>query len=202
MNDRKTENDRYLVASCLKKDLKAWSSLISKYSRLVYVSIENRLKKYGVTLPSHDIEDIRQDVFTTIWREDKLKSIVNTDDISYWVAIVSGNTAINYIRKSHTKEFLKTVSINEKFQEKEFADIIPSKTIKTDNDTAEEEIADRIDKAIKKLPSREKLIIKLHLIHNKKYHDIADMLDLPKGTISSCIKRAKEKLRMQLKELR
>lgn len=202
MDDKHMENDRRLVEACIQKDLRAWSSLISKYSRLVYISIDNRLKKYGFTLPSDEIKDISQDIFTMIWRDEKLKNIINTDDISYWIAMVSGNAAISYIRRNENRERIKTVSIHEKFQDKkEFTDIIPSRSIRPDDDTEETETAGRIDGAIKKLSSREKIMIKLHLIHNKKYGDIARMLDLPKGTVSSCIKRAKEKLKNHLKDL-
>ncbi|MDP3790749.1 MAG: sigma-70 family RNA polymerase sigma factor [Candidatus Omnitrophota bacterium] len=203
MGNEYPEDDRYIVEACVKKDLKAWSCLISKYSKLVYISIDNRLKKYGTSLPTNEIEDIRQDIFTSIWHEEKLKNIVNTGDISCWIAIVSGNAAINYIRKSDTKERLQAISIHEKCQdEKEFADLIPSKDMKPEHDNVETELAQRIDRAIKALPSREKIIIKLHLIHDKKYHDIADMLNMPKGTVSNYIKRAKEKLKVSLKDLK
>ena len=195
-------DDRTLIEACIKKDAKAWNSLIDKYSGLADIAIAGRLKKYGFTLPRQDIEDIRQDVFAAIWRLDKLKSITNIDDISYWIAMVSGNAAINYIRKNDTMERLKTVSIHEKiWEDKEFADYLPSKSMKADEEVSEAETAKIIDSAIRKLPSREKLIIKLHLIHDKKYDDIADMLGLPKGTVSSYVRRAKKKLKTALKEL-
>jgi RNA polymerase sigma-70 factor (ECF subfamily) len=195
-------DDRALIGACIDRDLEAWNLLIGKYSRLVDISIAGRLKKYGFVLPQEDVEDIRQDVFTMIWHEDKLKNIANADDISYWIAIVSGNMAIDYIRKNGIRENLKTIPIHEKLQEKEFADIIPAKTTKSDDELYRKEISERIDKAIRDLPSREKLIIKLYLIHDKKYDAIADMLDLPKGTVSSYIKRAKEKLKKQLKDFK
>ena len=49
------KNDRYIIEACSKKDLVAWSVLVKKYSGLIYVSIENRLKKYGLDASTHDI---------------------------------------------------------------------------------------------------------------------------------------------------
>jgi len=177
----------------------AWSALVNKYSALVYTAADTRLKKHGFTLPKEDIEDICQDIFASIWRENKLNSVANTNNISYWIAMVSGNMAIDHVRNSKTRERLRSWSIHEKFDEKEFSDIIPSKIIRPDNDTKEVETAKKIDKAIRNLPPREKLIIKLHLIHGKKYDQIADMLNLPRGTVSSYIKRAKQRLKAALK---
>ena len=196
------ENDRTLIEACLKKDFRAWSELISRHSKLVHISIENRLKKCGVTLPPHDVEDISQDVFTTIWKENKLRLVANRDDIRYWLSIVAGNAAIDHVRRPEIRESFKTVSLYEKFQDKDLSDIIPAGIIKPEDDKAEINMAESIDKAIAALKSQEKLIIKLHLLHGKKYHEIADMLNMPKNTVSSCVRRAKENLKKRLRELR
>ncbi|MFA5084887.1 MAG: hypothetical protein WC482_00805, partial [Candidatus Omnitrophota bacterium] len=71
------KDDPRLIEACLKKDLIAWSNLIKKYSGLVYISIENRLNKYGISASVHDIEDIRQNIFSDIWKDGKLSNITN-----------------------------------------------------------------------------------------------------------------------------
>ena len=201
MLDPNRMNDRKLVEACIKRDLKAWTLLIDKYSRLVDIAAVVRLKKYGFTLPKEDIEDIRQDVFAAIWSGNKLKSIVNLDDISHWLAVVSGNTAIDRVRNCKNREYLKAVPIHEKFKERYLVDLLPSKALRAEDDTAEIELAGRIDRSIDSLPSREKVVIKLHLIHGKKHDEIAEMLGLPGGTVCSYIKRAKDRLRIALKDL-
>lgn len=191
-----------LIEACIRKDLKAWSLLVARYSRLVDLAAAGRLKKYGFILPKEDIEDIRQDVFASIWSGDKLKSASNPADISNWLAVVAGNMAINRIRSRKKREPLRTIPIYKKFKEKFLAEILPSKALRAEDDAAETELARRIDGAIDGLPAaREKLIIKLHLIHGKKHAEIIEMLGLPKGTVCSSIKRAKDKLKIALEDL-
>jgi hypothetical protein len=120
------KNDPYLIEACLKKDLVAWSILVKKYSGLVYVSIENRLKKYGLDAYSQDIEDIRQNIFSDIWKNGKLSHITNRDDISYWIAILSGNAAVEHFRLKEARQIQNTVPLSHKIDDKELNEIFPS----------------------------------------------------------------------------
>lgn len=193
------KNDRYLVEACIKKDLVAWSILVKKYSGLIYVSIENRLKKYGLDASGQDIEDIRQDILSAIWKNGKLSHIANRDDISYWIAILSGNAAVEHFRSQEARAAQNTVPLSHEIDEKELNEILPSGIPGPSDELARAEAQELIDLAIESLPAREKIMIKLYLIHDKKYHEIAEFLGVPKGTVSSYIKRAKEKLKEALK---
>lgn len=194
------KSDRYLIESCIKKDLAAWSGLIKKYSDLAYVSIENRLRKCGVKLSSHEIEDIRQDVFSDIWKDEKLSRIKNRDDISYWIAITSANAAIEHIRSKDTRKMFNTVSLSSGIGDDDMSEILPSDALGPDDELMRAEMGERIEEAIELLPGTEKLITKLCLIHGKKHHEIAEFLNVPMGTVSSYVKRAKEKLKKALKD--
>jgi RNA polymerase sigma-70 factor, ECF subfamily len=193
-------NDPYLIEACLKKDLVAWSALVNKYSGLVYASIENRLKKYGIPASSQDVEDIRQNIFSDIWKNGKLSHITNRDDISYWIAILSGNAAVEHFRSKEARRLQKTISLSDKIDEKELSEILPSGIPGPNDELARAEIEDRVDRAIESLPASEKIMMKLYLIHGKKYHQIAELLGVPKGTVSSYIQRAKEKLKKALRD--
>jgi RNA polymerase sigma factor (sigma-70 family) len=202
MRYERAGSDRNIVEGCINKDLICWDALISKYSRLIYISIEKRLKKYGFTLPPHDIEDIRQNVLAAIWKEDKLKDVSSREDISYWFSIVAGNAAMAYMRKPETRNANKTLSLDKTKDDKNAYDILASATPGPDGHILRDEMEEKIDKAICGLSSKEKIIIKLTLFHEKKQHEIAEMTGLPEGTVSSCIKRAKDKLKGHLRELK
>ncbi len=194
------KNDRYLVEACIRRDLESWSNLVKKYSPLVYISVENRLKKYGIDAARHDIEDIKQNIFADIWKNNKLSSVTGRDDISYWFAIVSGNAAMEYFRSRAARQARKTVSLFNKIEEKELGELLSSEALSPKGELARAETEGKIDEAIESLPEKEKLMIKLYLIHDKKYHEIAAILGVPKGTVSSYIKRAREKLKEALKD--
>ena len=121
--------DRYLIEACIRKDLASWASLVKKYSGLVYISIENRLKKYGFDISSHDIEDIKQDIFTDIWKNKKLSNITNRDDISYWVAVLAGNAAIEYFRTKDVRQSKKNISLYSKIGQQNLDELIASESM-------------------------------------------------------------------------
>lgn len=197
-----TKSDCDLVKACIAKDLRAWSMLVEKYSRLVYAAIENRLKKYSIKIPSQDIEDIRQEIFTMIWREDKLKSIKNTDNIAYWIAIVAGNTAMAHMRKPETINFRNSLTIDDADDDNIVCALSDASAALPDEFAKNKETQDRIDRALDSLPSKEKLVMKLLLFHNKKHREIAEILSVPESTVSSHAKRAKEKMRRWLKDIK
>ena len=196
MNEK---TDHYLVEACINRDLASWACLIKKYSALVHISIENRLKKYGLDVSSHDIEDIRQNIFTDIWKNKKLSNITNRDDISYWIAVLAGNAAMEYFRASGVRQSKKNVSLYSKIGEQELGELIPSEKMSQEDELVRAETESRVEDAIETLPKKEKMMIKLHIMYDKRYHEIADIMGVPKGTVSSYIRRAKERLKTALK---
>ncbi|MFH1190376.1 MAG: sigma-70 family RNA polymerase sigma factor [Candidatus Omnitrophota bacterium] len=172
--------------------------IVRKYSNLVYTAIDRRLKGYGIVLPREDILDIRQEVLISLWEGKKLDTIRDTDSIPYWIAIVSGNTAIQYIRRTRRIEPEKPIPLSDKLESAGIIDMIPSSGMDPSEELDKYELSGRIDDAIDSLPVKEKLIVKLNLLHGKKYSEIAEILRLPAGTVSNCILRAKEKIKAHL----
>lgn len=198
MDNKYLEDDRPLIEACVRKDIAAWAGLVKKYSPLVIISIKSRLKKYNLSLSRHDIEDIKQDVFAGIWKDNKLKSVRESADISFWIAVVSGNAAMAHFRKKDAVNAGRTVSLNERRGEDELGEFLPSESGKPVDDLARAETLENLNMEIERLPDKERLMIKLNLIHDKKYHEIAEILGVPQGTVSSYIKRAKKKLQNKL----
>ncbi len=196
------DNDISLINGCIKRDLTAWSCFAKKYSGLILVSIDDRLKGYGFSLPSYDLEDIRQDVLTAIWQNRKLEDLKNIDSLSYWLAMISGNEATEYMRKKQRREPFKTISIFDNRNGKELIESFVSPDPEAGSEISKHELIEKLSGSLDSLPRREKLIMELYLFHGKKYHDIADILSLPKGTVSCCINRSKKILRDALKNFK
>lgn len=191
MMPRPHEDDSRIVEACINKDITAWAELVKKYSLLISISIKNRLSKYNIIITSSEAEDIKQNILSSIWEKDKLSHIKNRANISCWLAVVSGNTAVEYMSK---KEPLRMAN-------KELMEFIPAHTPTPLESSIKKEIMEKVGHALESLPDTERLIIKLSLMHGKKYGEIAEILNLPAGTVSSYLKRAREKLKKNLKYL-
>lgn len=201
MGDKHAWDDRKMVEACIRKDPGAWDLFLSKYSRLIYIAIEKRLKKYGIILQPHDIEDIRQNVLSGIWKKDRLKDVAQKDNISFWLAMVAGNAAITYARKPEIRDSARFLSLDEKTDRDRIGDLLIKDIGLSGKGILSQDMNGQINIAIESLPAKEKIIVKLALLYEKKQREISDMLNIPEGTVSSCIKRAKEKMRKKLKRL-
>jgi len=193
------ESDKPLVEACINKDALAWERLVRRHFELILASIKNRLRRYGFDPACEDTEDIRQDVVAAIWRENKLESVRNRDNIACWLSIVSGNMAILHMRKKLpyaprpmpiADETDEDNSLGAAFDKTDICESLDRK-----------EARRWIEESINALPTKEKLVVKLHLLYGKKFHEVAEILHMPIGTVSSHAKRAKTKLREKLKYL-
>ena len=193
-------SDRELIEACIQRDMTAWAVFVKKYSRLIDIAIRHRLRSHNIKLSAHDLDDIRQNILALLWKDHKLESVRGRDKINYWLAMVSGNMAIEYVRHRLRRGAAETVSLFEKVGEEEFCDFVEAPLFQIEDEDARDELAGRVEAALESLPAKERMIFKLNLFHNKKYSEIAELLRLPPGTVSSYIKRAKERLRSELKD--
>lgn len=201
MKNKAQEGDSGLVEACINGDARAWALLVDKYSHLILASIANRLKSYGFDPACEEIEDVRQAVLSSIWKDKKLAGVRNRDDISYWIAIVSGNAAMQYLRRTRFGEAARAVSLSGKVREESLVDVIPSAGPIPSGELQSKEVLSKIERAIKSLPPKERLIVKLNIMYGKKYSEISDILNMPHGTVASHLRRAKKRLKKDLKDL-
>jgi RNA polymerase sigma-70 factor, ECF subfamily len=194
-------NETDLIKACIRHDPGAWAAFTERYSRLMKIAIKKQLGRCGLAFAAHDIEDILQDTLTSIWRDKKLASVGNMASLTYWLAIVSQNAALSHLRKIRNEGIKETLpSVDTEDAGCDLSSILPASGPDPIDELSYAELSGKLDDAIGRLPPNEKLVIKLHILHGKGYHEIARMLGMPKGTVSSSIKRGKEKLQDVLKD--
>jgi RNA polymerase sigma-70 factor, ECF subfamily len=201
MKNGTPEDDADLLHSCIARDEAAWARFTAKYSGLIAIAAQRRIRKYSLPVSRDDLLDIRQNVLASIWKDNMLADVRNASSLTYWLAIVSGNAAMLYMRRKRRIEGAKTVSISDMHDGTEILEFIPA----PGKDAAEEldrtETAGIVEKALTSLPVKERLIMQLNIIHGKKYEEISEILSMPIGTVKSYVKRAKERLRNTLKDI-
>jgi len=196
-------SEQELINRCIQKDFLAWGEFVRRYSGLVYWAIEHRLKKWDYFYHHQDVEEIHQNVFLSLWKKNKLEQVKDQKKVAGWIVIVSGNEAIDYFRHEKSQVPPNAISIFEEIIQKDgaitLADILPSN--KKDDSAANEpdEIGKILEAGINSLSAKEKLILKLNTLYNKKYREIAEMLDMPLGSVATSIKNIKSRLKKRLR---
>lgn len=193
-----------LIRNCVRKDKRAWDIFVERYSKVVFWAIRDRLKRFGYDFEEGDIEDIHQDVFISLWSDNKLTQVKDRDKIAGWLAMVAGNAAIDYFKKMRRQSPPNSLSIYEEIYksvsggDKTLEDVLPSRDTGPDKQANLNDISRFVGSAIDSLKPKEKMVIKLNLLHGMKHRDIAEALKMPVNTVSTTIARAKEDLRVKL----
>lgn len=185
-----------LIDKCLSKDKTAWQEFVVRFKTLVENSVRHRLCRHNFPYTLEDIKDITQAVFLDIWEFNKLSMIREDDKIQGWIAIVAQNSAVDFIRSS--KRFLRQEPITDENNE-----ILERNAVSYNDpfkELANNEIGDVIGRIMDSLPVRDRLVMKLRLLHDLSHSEIAKMTGMPINTVSIVIWRSLAKMKSVLKK--
>lgn len=135
-------------------------------------------------------EEVVDDVFVNLWeKRDKLENIRN---IKSYLYTCTRNKALDYLRKNN--------------QEPNFeSDLFVIESIKYENevdaDVENEEFIEMLQIAIDQLPTKCKMIFKMHINDNLKNAEIAEIMGIAKKTVEAQIYIAYQKLTCILKKV-
>lgn len=200
------DKDKSIIDGCVKGRPQAWNEFIQRFSGLVMWSVRERLSKFGFHFTNDDLEDIHQEVFLSIYKENKLSRLKDPSKIAAWLAILSGNIAVNKIGRIKGGILSKeSVSLFEEIQNTEDSALTISDILKDESASILEKIDQKeqqelVVKIIDSLAPRDKIVLNLYYIHGNTINEMAQCLNMPQGTVASIIARAKEKIKQKLKD--
>lgn len=182
--------DEALAQRVQKGDSVAFGTLVERY--------EAKLLRYGRKfLPrAEDIEDIVQDAFVSAYQN--IKSFDASRRFSPWIYRIAHNAFVNAIRK-HSKSPI-TMPDFDTFISYHVAEDSP------DMEREHVEMKALVEKGLGELPPKSREILVLYYLEEFPYQEIADILQVPLGTVGVRLKRAKEQMRkiyekMQIKPI-
>jgi RNA polymerase sigma-70 factor (ECF subfamily) len=196
------EDDSSLIRSCVERDESAWDFFIKKYSGLILSSIACRMRKYGFYPQADDLQEIRQQILSVLWEGGKLSEVKNPSSLKYWLSVVSGNIAVEFLRKRRRAHEIAPVSLSDIVEGIDMSDLLPSAAADPAREADRTALSEKLEDAIESLPPNEKLAIKLNLLHGKKHEEIACIMAIPRATATSHVRRARLKLKKLLRDYR
>jgi RNA polymerase sigma factor (sigma-70 family) len=187
----KKEEDRQLIQAALSGEEKAFEILLNKYRNLVYTIMVKMVRN------PQEAEDLTQEAFMKAFNS--LSSFNEEFAFSTWLMKIATNNCIDYLRKRK----LRTYSIHEPIQYKdEKIEIdIPDSEPTPEKSLLQDERKLVLETAINDLPERYRYVVVLRHKEEKSYEEIAEILNLPLGTVKAQIFRAREMLNKKLKQL-
>jgi RNA polymerase sigma-70 factor (ECF subfamily) len=174
--------DARLVDRCLKGDEVAWEDLVRTHTRRVYAIC------YRFTNSSTDAQDITQDVFLRVFRS--LKSFRSTEGrFAVWLARLTRNLLIDHYRKSKLDR--STDSIEDQLPVLREKASIGSRTEAL---LAGREAGEILQAALQRLSPDLREAVVLRDLEEMEYKEIAQVLQVPDGTVKSRLNRGRAEL--------
>jgi RNA polymerase sigma-70 factor (ECF subfamily) len=179
MGESPSETDEALAARVQQGDERAFAEIMGRY--------EPKLLRYGRKFmsDSENILDAVQDVFIKVYQN--IKSFDSSRRFSPWIYRVAHNIFVNALRKK-TNEPITLLDFDTLIAHQIYEDPIQAEKEKA-------EISVLLSKGLEKLPATHREVLILHYLEDLSYQDIADILQVPMGTVGVRIHRARAALK-------
>jgi RNA polymerase sigma-70 factor (ECF subfamily) len=93
--------DTFDLDACLRGDKRAWDAFVERYARVIFAAVQRVMRARRRTDPA-DVEDVAQDVFVRLVRDDYrlLRSYdAGRSSLTTWLTIISRSVAIDHVRR-------------------------------------------------------------------------------------------------------
>jgi len=181
--------DSELVERAQAGDRKAYSTLVERHMSRLY-----RLAR-RMNLSPEDAADAIQETFLAAYRA------LPRFDFSYQFSTWITRILLNRISKVHRGlRRMRRILISREMSPAE-VDALEQVRPATPHELLEQsELHDHLERAIQKLPAPQRMVFILFEMEGYKIHEIAKILDIPEGTVTSRLHHARKFLRKILHE--
>lgn len=188
--------DQEVVAQARAGRETAYRELIGRYERPVFSII------YRLVRDRELAEDLAQDTFIKVLNA--LDRYDPKQKFSSWIFKIAHNTAIDRLRKREVDTLSLDGSPNARTADDvEATRIVVASTEESPEEyAASREIGTEIEKALARLRPEYRTAIILWHIEDRPYEEIAEIMEIPLGTVKTFIHRARNELRKHLAHLR
>jgi RNA polymerase sigma-70 factor (ECF subfamily) len=185
--------EKALIERCKRGDLAAFNDLVRKYEKQVYNFA------YRLTGNYDDANDVAQDAFLRVFNA--IGTFRGDASFSTWLFRITTNVFLDERKraKAHPHASLdEYLELEESSVARQIEDPSPTPEAILE----ESERAQLLQKAIGGLPEYQRAMVTLYHGQQKSYEEIAEIMDLPIGTVKSRLNRARLALKEKLAGIR
>ncbi len=181
--------DQHLIERVLGGETEAFGTLVHRWERHIY----------GLTLRmlghSEDARDATQETFISAYTN--LKSFRGDAKFSSWLYRIALNVCHSRLRRRSRRP---DASLEEQFEEVGFEPQSPRAG--ADEELLGEQVSAQVRKALGAIPAEMRQVIVMKEYQDLKFHEIAEILDIPVSTVKTRMYTGLRELRKRLEHLR
>lgn len=155
--------------------------LVREYQERIYWHVRK------MVIDHDDSDDLVQDIFIKVWKN--LDKFREDSKLYTWIYRIATNECLNFLNKKKNKFFLP---IN---------DVASELTTKIDNGShiSGDEIQIKLQKALLKLPDKQRLVFNMKYFDEMKFKDISEITGTSVGALKASYHLAVKKIEENLK---
>lgn len=180
-------DEAFLMKQLALKQVDALGDLYNRYGRLIYSIALNSVADPAVA------EEIVQDVFTQVWEKASTYD-ASVAKVSTWLARITRNRAIDVLRRAESHREKISVS----WQDVPQNNIPQSPGLEEETELARQQ--ELVRAALETLSANEREVLAYAYFKGYSHSAIAEVLDMPLGTVKTRIRKALQKLRILLSQ--
>lgn len=160
----------------------AFTKIVENYSERLYWHIRRFVCCH------EDADDLVQDVFIKIWAA--LPSFRGEAQLFTWIYRIATNEVLNFLRRQKVRAMLSLNSMES----------ILSQKIDEDIHFNGDHLQRELQKAILKLPEKQRLVFNLRYFDEMKYEDIAEITGTSVGALKASYHHAYNKIKEEIQK--
>jgi len=200
--DLSEASDQDLVARARDGDQEAYGELLRRHVRSIYKFVHRMVRDYDLA------DDLTQEVFVKAFS--KLESHRPEHSFSSWILKIASNHVVNHLKREQRlrRRRLDTVPLEPTPDASSPRRLMAGGmrraawTTPTPKPRDVRALVPALEEALARLKETYRRCLILREIEARSYEDIAEIMDLPVGTVSTCLHRARRELRAALDPLR
>lgn len=182
--------EQALLQRCKDGEPGAFDELVARYQKRVFNFA------YGIAGNQDDANDVAQEAFVRVFHS--IQTFRGDANFTTWIYRIITNVYLDERKKSKSHRLTSLddyIDLEENSVSRQIEDDSPL----PDEIAQTKERNQVVRSAISSLPDYQRIIVTLYHLHDKSYEEIADILQLPIGTVKSRLNRARLALAEKLK---
>ena len=154
----------------------AFNLLVKKYQEKVYWLVRK------MVIDHEDSNDLTQEIFVKIWKY--LGNFEGNSQLFTWIYRIATNECLSFLNKKKKKFFIPLVDVNHEL----------SRKLDSGNYISGDEIQLKLQKALLKLPDKQRLVFNMKYYEEMKYEEISEVLGTSVGALKASYHLAVKKI--------
>lgn len=154
----------------------AFNLIVRKYQERIYWHIRK------IVVNHDDADDVVQNTFLKVWGG--LQNFREDSQLYTWLYRIATNEALTFLKRKKTKYFLPIIDVEQQL----------SNSIESDAYFDGDELQAKLQKAVLKLPEKQRLVFNMKYFDEMKYEEMSEILGTSVGALKASFHHAVKKV--------